>query len=214
VAMFNRPADAAYRFGRSLVDGVLAQRFGPRRPRLPVTDLAPIDLPAERLEQFVGTWVGRSFMREMRVSNGALAMQIAATFLPVRFLSPTAAFTATADGDAVMYDYDAARGREPAHLECFVGEVSLDHNDGPHDVAGPDKPSWAPFEGEYRIYRWAKASDSATVHRRNGWLYLNDIRLMVEVEPGLFFTSDGEAVDFRRATPTWRNLLLQRASST
>lgn len=101
---------------------------------------------------------------------------------------------------------------EPAHLECFVGEISLDYNDGPHDPAGPDKPTWAPFEGPYRIYQWGKPADTVTVRRRNGWLYLNDIRLVVELEPGLFFTSDGEAVDFRHAPPTWRNLSLQRAS--
>jgi CubicO group peptidase (beta-lactamase class C family) len=211
VAMFNRPADAGYRFGKGLVDGLLAQRFGSRKPRLPTKDLAPIDLPAERLEQFVGNWIGRNFMRDLKISNGALGMQDGASLTPVQFLSPTVAFTAAA-GDAVVYDYEAARADEPAHLECFVGEVSLDYNDGPHDVAGPDKPSWAPFEGEYRIYQWGKPSDSMTVHRHNGWLYLNHIRLVVELEPGLFFTSDGEAVDFRRAPPTWRNLLLQRAT--
>jgi hypothetical protein len=130
----------------------------------------------------------------------------------VQFLSPTVAFTAATDGNAIVYDYDAAHAGEPAHLECFVGEISFAYNDGPHDVAGPDKPSWAPLEGEYRIYQWGKPSDSATVHRHNCWLYLNHIRLVVELEPGLFFTSDGEAVDFRGAPPTWRSLRLQRAT--
>jgi CubicO group peptidase (beta-lactamase class C family) len=212
VAMFNRPADAAYQFGRALVDGVLAKRFGPRKPRLPAGDLAPIDLPVERLEQFVGTWSGRAFMRELKISNGTLGMQVGASLTPVQFLSPTVAFTVAEDGNAAAYDYDVARDGEPAHLECFVGEISLDYNDGPHDVAGPDEPSWAPFEAEYRIYQWGKPSDTVKVHRRNGWLYVNDIRLVVELEPGLFFTSDGEAVDFRHAPPTWRNLRLQRAT--
>ncbi len=212
VAMFNRPADAAYRFGGDLVDRMLAERFGPRKPRLPTNDLATIDLPAERLEQFVGNWVGRALMRGLKISNGALAMQVGASLKPVQLLSPTMAFTAAADGNTVVYDYDAARAGEPAHLECFVGEISLDYNDGPHDVAGPDKPSWAPFEGEYRIYQWGKMSDSLTVRRHNGWLYLNHIRLVIELEPGLFFTSDGEAVDFRDAPSTWRNLRMQRAT--
>jgi CubicO group peptidase (beta-lactamase class C family) len=208
VALFNRPADAAYRFGKELVDSLLAQRFGTQRPRLPVQDLAPIELPADRLAHFVGNWVGREFVREISISNGTLGMQMGAAFMPVKFLSSTAVFTATDDGNAVLYDYDAARNDEPAHLECFVGEISLDYNDGPRDGAGPDKPSWAPFEGEYRIDHWGKPSMGVTVHRQNGWLYLNHIRLIVEFEPGLFFTSDGEAVDFRSPVPTWRNVRL------
>ena len=211
-ALFNRPADAAYRFGRGLVYGVLTQRFGAQKPRLPVQDLAPIELRPERLESFVGNWVGRAFMREMKIDNGTLGMEIGSSLTPLQFLSPTVAFTAAPDGSAVVYDYHAARPNEPAHLECFVGEISLDYNDGPRDAAGPDKPSWAPFQGEYHIDQWGKPAEQVTVHRRNGWLYLNQIRLIVELEPGLFFTSDGEVVDFRPAVPTWRNLRLQRTA--
>jgi CubicO group peptidase (beta-lactamase class C family) len=211
-ALFNRAADAAYRFGRGLVRGVLTQRFGTQQPRLPVQDLAPIDLPPGRLESFVGGWVGRAFRREMKIENGALGIEAASSFTPVRFLSPTVAFTAAPDGNAIVYSYHAARPNEPAHLECFVGESSLDYNDGPHDGAGPDRPSWASFEGEYHIDQWGKPSEQVTVHRKNGWLYLNHIRLIEELESGLFFTSDGEAVDFRSAVPTWRNLLMQRAT--
>jgi hypothetical protein len=36
--------------------------------------------------------------------------------------------------------------------------------------------------------------------------------LIVELEPGLFFTSDGEAVDFRHSEPTWRNIQLWRVT--
>jgi hypothetical protein len=51
-----------------------------------------------------------------------------------------------------------------------------------------------------------------TVHRKNGYLYLDDHRLVVELEPGLFFTCEGEAVDFRHPVPTWRNIRLERAA--
>ncbi len=52
---------------------------------------------------------------------------------------------------------------------------------------------------------------SVVLEQRQGWLYIDGIRLVTEVEPGLF-TSDGEAVDFRSSQPTWRNLRL-RASA-
>ena len=99
---------------------------------------------------------------------------------------------------------------EPAHFECSVGEDSLDYNDGAQDPPGPDSPTWAPFLGQYAVYQWNQPSGSVTIHRKNGYLYLDDIRLFVELEPGLFFTPDGEAVDFRHAVPTWRNIRLQR----
>jgi hypothetical protein len=51
------------------------------------------------------------------------------------------------------------------------------------------------------------------IERRNGYLFINGVKLVVEREPGLFFTSDGEAVDFRTAVPTWRNLILRRANT-
>lgn len=40
----------------------------------------------------------------------------------------------------VSYRYSAASERKPAHLECWVGEQSLDYNDGSQDVAEPDQP--------------------------------------------------------------------------
>lgn len=208
-ALFNRPADSAYRFGRELVDALLAQRFGPAKARLPVQALAPIELPAERLEPFVGSWVGRSIMRRIEIRDGILGMRDGPAFTPLRFTAPNVAFSAK-EGDAVMYDYSTARDGEPAHLECFVGEISLDYNDGPHDGAGPDREGWTAFEGEYHLERWGKPAEAVTVHRKNGWLYLNEIRLIVETESGLFFTSDGEEVDFRAMPPTWRNLRLHK----
>jgi CubicO group peptidase (beta-lactamase class C family) len=209
VALFNRPADGAYRFGGDLVEGLLAERLGKPKPRLPEQDLALITIPEERAEAFVGNWIGRGFMREVKVSDGTLGMQLDSGFAPLRFVSPAVVFTAAGDGNAVVYDYAAPCRNEPAHLECFIGEISLDYNDGPHDFAGPNNASWTALEGEYRIHQWGRASEQVTVRRHNGWLYLNHIRLIVELEPGLFFTPDGEAVDFRPTVPTWRNLRLQ-----
>ncbi len=40
----------------------------------------------------------------------------------------------------------------------------------------------------------------------------HDLRL-VEVSPGLFFASNGEALDFRGAIPTWRNIKLIRVGT-
>jgi hypothetical protein len=90
------------------------------------------------------------------------------------------------------------------------GEESLDYNDGPNDPPGPDSPGWDAFTGRYSIEQWGVPADTVTVARKNGWLYINGTRLVIEVASGLFFTSDGETVDFRGKDPAWRNIRLRR----
>ena len=46
---------------------------------------------------------------------------------------------------------------------------------------------------------------------RNGYLYY-DGRRCVEHEPGLFFSNDGEAIDFRSDPPTAANLKLRKTA--
>jgi hypothetical protein len=62
----------------------------------------------------------------------------------------------------------------------------------------------------YRISPWGVPVQTVTIYRRNGYLYLDHIRLISEVQPGPCFASDGGAVDFREQPPTWRNIPLQR----
>ena len=119
-------------------------------------------------------------------------------------------FVAGAEGEAVTYRYFAAIQAEPAHLECAIGENSLDHNDGGDEPAGPNSAAWDAIVGPYQIDQWGERAQSLIVHRKNGYLYLNDWRL-TEFEPNLFFTADGEAVDFRTDEPSWRNIRLLRA---
>jgi CubicO group peptidase (beta-lactamase class C family) len=210
VALFNRPASSAYRFGAGLVNTALSKRYGARKPRLPEQDLAPIEMPVERLVKYVGQYVGRNAVAQIKLQGPVLGMQTGVTPTPLRFTSPSDAFIVGADGDTVTYQYVPASKLEPAHLECAVGEDSLDYNDGPQDAPGPDNPAWTAFLGQYRIDQWGVPADHLTVSRKNGYLYLNHIRLSYELEPGLFFTPDGEAVDFRHPTPTWRNISLRR----
>lgn len=210
VALFNRPVSAAYRFGAGLVEASLIRRYGARRPRLPAGDFAPIEPTPQQLRQFVGNYVGRNISTEIRLQGHTLSMQAGSTFLPLRFISPSDTFIESSKADTVSYQYFAADRLKPAHLECWIGEDSLDYNDGGRDVVGPDKTAWDPFLGQYQIYQWGMPSQKVTIVRKNGYLYLNHIRLVTELELGLFFTSDGEAVDFRRGQPTWGNIRLRR----
>jgi hypothetical protein len=51
------------------------------------------------------------------------------------------------------------------------------------------------------------------VHASDGHLFLDKARL-AEVQPGLFFTSAGDAVDFRGSAPTIRNVRVLKANET
>jgi CubicO group peptidase (beta-lactamase class C family) len=210
VALFNRPASAAYRFGERLIDRGLARGFGPRKPRRPPHDMAPVTPPATALQSYVGNYVGRNVTVDIATGQRSLLMRDRGTSSALRFLSPIKLFVVDPGGDTVIYDYYAGSVLEPAHLECFIGENSLDYNHGPYDASGPDKPAWTGHVGAYRIYQWGKAADSVTVQLQNGYLYLNQFRLIIEIESDLFFTSDGEAVDFRGGHPTWKNIRLHR----
>jgi len=212
-ALFNRPALAGYRFGAELLTKLIAARFGARTPRQPATALAPIQPTAHQRRALVGSYVGRNVRAEISDLGGELryAQHENDAPAPLLLTGPDELFVRRPEGEIVSYRYYPATEAQPAHLECSEGEASLDYNDGPDDPPGPNRPEWQPFLGQYRIDQWGQPALEVTIERRRGYLYLNGVRLIVETKPGLFFTSDGEAVDFRGATPTWRNVLLRRA---
>ncbi|HMK39459.1 MAG TPA: serine hydrolase domain-containing protein [Bacteroidota bacterium] len=78
---------------------------------------------------------------------------------------------------------------------------------------GPEKKEWIGYVGSYVRKRFGVGEKFYNVSLRNGWLHFEgggqDFRL-TEYLPGLFFTPDGEAVDFRGATPTYRNIKLAK----
>lgn len=78
------------------------------------------------------------------------------------------------------------------------------------DKPGPNKPEWKPYLGSYRTLSWGRAFGSmGTAVLDNGYLTANGLRCH-EYLPGLFFTADGEALDFRGTVVTFRNILLIR----
>jgi len=208
--LFNRATSDAYRFGKQLVEDSLTRQYGTAKPRLSVEDLASVQLPTAWQQNYVGNYIARNFSADLKIKEGRFGLEAGTTFTPIGFISPDEVFSADPGKSAVMYRYYVGSSNEPTHLECFIGENSLDYNEGPHDLAGPDKPAWARYLGVYRIDMWGTPAETVTIHRKNGYLYLNSIRLIIELEPGLFFTSDGEAVDFRSKVPTWKNIRLHR----
>lgn len=86
-------------------------------------------------------------------------------------------------------------------------------SEGDATPRGPDKKEWGSYTGSYVRKRFGVGEKFYNVTIKNGWLHFEgsgqDFRLAEHV-PGLFFTPDGEAVDFRGATATYRNIKLYR----
>ena len=211
-AMFNRPALAGYEFGAGLLDRLMTSRMGPRAARLPERALAPISPAAAFRHAIVGRYVGRNVRIEISEEAGQLRLASPAGGTPMKLLTtaPDELFVAKPDGEMVSYRYHAATEGLPAHLECSEAEASVDYNGGPGDPQGPGRAEWRRHVGRYRIDQWGQPAMEVAVEQRRGHLYLDGVRLIIETQPGLFFTSDGETVDFRGSQPTWRNLILRR----
>jgi len=54
---------------------------------------------------------------------------------------------------------------------------------------------------------WNKVEDTVAITVKNGYIFYNSLRCL-EHSPGLFFTTHGEALDFRESKPTYRNIEL------
>ncbi len=67
---------------------------------------------------------------------------------------------------------------------------------------------WLDYSGMYGVAVWGRITELVGVTEEDQLFYNN--RPMTEVEPGLFFSADGEALDFRAKLPTWRNIELKR----
>jgi CubicO group peptidase (beta-lactamase class C family) len=207
-AFFNRPA--GYRLGDNLLKGLLTAKYGKRVPRLRSEDLAPIQLTERQLRPLTGNYIGRNASVTFSLSGGSLLMQEDGSQSAFQFTSPTDAFLVNEEQEIVRYHFDPATDKAPLHVECSETEKDLDWNSRPGDPPGPNEPEWQSYLGKYVIYQWGVRSLNVTIDLQNGYLCLNDTRLIREISPGLFFTSDGEAVDFREKQATWKNLRLVR----
>jgi hypothetical protein len=139
-------------------------------------------------------------------------MKIEDKFQKLSFTSPIDAFLTDPSGEVAPMRLEAANELRPKFLRCSAGPsfADLDYNDGPADAAGPDKKEWQRYVGDYHMLVWGKPLVTVKVQTRNGYLYVDDRKLIVEHGSGLFFSADGEALDFRREQPTWFSVPLQR----
>jgi len=207
-AFFNRPA--GYRLGNNLLKGILTAKYGERVPRLRSEELAPIQLTERQLRALAGNYIGRNANTTLSLNGGSLVKQEDGVPSTLQFTSPTDAFFRNEEHDIAHYRFYPATDKAPLHVECSETEKDLDWNGRHDDPPGPNKLEWRRYLGKYVIYQWGVRALDVTIDLQDGYLCLNDTRLIREFYPGLFFTSDGEAVDFRGREATWKNVRLVR----
>jgi len=70
---------------------------------------------------------------------------------------------------------------------------------------------WKSYTGLYFGTSFGRKFDPFWIRLKNGALEINQLKLY-EIQPGLFFTSDGEALDMRGAIPAFRSIELSKMS--
>lgn len=199
-------------FPYQVMNRVLQATIGEVPPQIQAyDDLEPVEIGIAQQQRLAGQYIGRGFRLLIEVDDlGTATVRVLGQSLPLRFLSPDEAFTDAQDGRS-LFRFSLDDGGRPVYLELVNDGQSFDFNGGPNDPPGPDKPEWSTYEGEYTYTVWGQRTVSNDLHRQDGYLYFNDLRLQEHL-PGLFFSSTGEVLDLRGPVPTWRNIRLTKVS--
>ena len=144
----------------------------------------------------------------LEVQDGILALALGGRTAPLAFTDDLEALLAMGPTRFLLRFSVDGTGR-PVSMTRVNDATVLDYNGGPADPPGPDRDAWASYEGTYRYSIWGQVHVDTSLERRDGYLYFGDLR-MEEHEPGLFFSTTGEALDLRADAPTWRNIRLTK----
>lgn len=170
----------------------------PDRPVPPPQDTVT---PSDRL---IGHYVGR-IPDSARVRRGTHTMEICLPWskkpLPLSFTSEHTCFTVV-NGRIIQYRFATDNTGAPLRLVCLANGQVYDYNDGPYDPPGPCVSDWRAHMGTYMALILGAVPQVARVIRRRGYLSLRLITSRTELrlsehQPGLFFTTSGEALEFR-----------------
>jgi len=189
--------------GPGLAAGIIQLMLQAKLGRIPAdsTPVAPLAVHGVHppLEPLVGTYKAPGGIAEFVLRDQALRLvrgrdTLALTPVERRaFGGPgiTATFDAAADG--------SVRGVTVVAVDFRSNGVEYwPRNDSPTDPPGPGLPAWSTYVGEYEGRSYG-APVRTRFFLRNGYLYTSwgDGQRLQEREPGLFFTPEGESIEFR-----------------
>jgi CubicO group peptidase (beta-lactamase class C family) len=189
------------RLAHEALRGMIQAKYGsvPGERALPDADRPTIHLAVDMLHRLEGKYRGTDNITAntmyVQEKDGALYLGEAQRLRPFE----TTGFT-TEDGTRVTFHLDA---HGQADEMCILGRWGYSHYPLDHAFRldkGPDKAAWKRLTGIYTILEDGIVLFVA-VSIKKGYLALNGWMgdtLLDEYQPGLFFTADGEAVNFRK----------------
>jgi CubicO group peptidase (beta-lactamase class C family) len=201
-----------------VINRIIEEEMGKTEPHpaKPTVDMVQsVSLTDERVERLKGLYDQNIVIGQ---KDEELGITLGRDFYPLKFYLDH-------EGDlvGVFGNYSELRVKPPlwghngslVHLNRYSGNCSYYDFHRPEkskDRPGPNKPEWKRYLGRYRILAWGRMqSGLLSIRVRDGYLYCNNMRC-IEFEPGLFFTFNGEALDFRGTIPTFRNIMLIKSA--
>jgi CubicO group peptidase (beta-lactamase class C family) len=200
----------------TLINKIIEARLEPpgrEFEKPPVDTKNAVPAADERVRKIAGSYTAGAAIGS---KGGVFGITMAGEFYPLTFF---------ADGEeivGVFGKYSELRSKHPLAdgepgtlvvLNRLSGTCDFYdfHKPGAaSDKRGPDKPEWKPFLGTYKTLAWGRTFGfMVNIAVADGYLTFNGTRCR-EYLPGLFFTYDGEAFDFRGTVATFRNIALIR----
>jgi CubicO group peptidase (beta-lactamase class C family) len=164
-----------------------------RRGPAKFTDKPVITLAPDLLQRLEGTYKpDRDSLVTFKVKENDLYIIIGKTEVKLNAHSPT---EFTSSDQKYTFALDSAGIPTGVRLLNYSDTQFLPLNDRPSETPGPNKPEWQAFVGKYLEAN----GNTAPVVIKNGYLYIGwdgEMKL-TEYQSGLFFTVDGEVVQFQ-----------------
>jgi len=193
-----------------IIDKIVKAKIGDIHSELKFNNLEPVEIDKEEKKKVIGSYVGRWGIFDMVFKDeNCWVKDSRKNLTPISFTSGTEAFIKEKDGSTTFIRFVFTDNGTPYYIIKLNDGVTFDYNDGPNDKRGPDKKKWQEYIGQYSLPIWGQKVEVLNVSKKNGYLYLDRLRLE-EYQPGLLFSSTGEALDLREKVPTWRNIRLRK----
>jgi len=201
--------------GRNIINGPIYARFGPNPvAELNEKNLIKLENHNPRVRSILGSY-GDENGPIIRYENQILGIRLNnESFYPLTFYENKGELIGIF-GKTSMIRFIPQTGKQPMLLMLSSRRYNNSNlhyfafNDSPDDNPGENKPEWKKYEGEYELIWEDLPVGTVNITIKNGHLYYQG-RKCIEYKQGLFFTNDGEAIDFRSEPPTAANLFLIR----
>ncbi len=196
---------------KNVIRGPIWERYGPNPISDPgIEDMFEIRPDAPRVQTVLGRYGGGDDGFVIGYEDGVLGLRTNPEyFTPLTFYDDDGELVAMVeDVNEIRFlpQYGNMRGSLMIVNRNFSNHNShyRAYNDSPEDPPGPDRPEWSEYTGEYEVLWNDEPTGTVRVSVRNGYLYVDESKCLEHL-PGLFFTNDGETLDFRSQVPMLRN---------